>query len=473
MRLFPWPLSPTLSLEHPRRTRGRVAVMLLLIVSKLIASCPQLHAATTAPATRPATHPAEDVLLDDLERRSFRYFWDEASPTNGLIADRALADGGGARIASIAATGFGLTALCIADSRGWITHEQAYARALLTLRFLRDDAENVHGYFYHFLNLNTGKRAGHAELSSIDTALLVAGILTCREHFAGTEAADCAGQICDRVDWPWMLDGEKTLRMAWTPESGFLAARWSRFNEGMLLYLLGMGSGTHALPPECWDAWEHGPVITYAGMTFIQCPPLFTHQYPQAWFDLRGRRDDYADYFRNARLATLANRQFCVDLRARFPTYSEKLWGLTASDSATGYRAWGGPPARGAIDGTVVPCASAGSLPFAAPECLETLAFLRETFGDRIYRKYGFVDAFNPQTGWVDPDALGIDVGITLMMAENYRTGFVWRTFMRTPEAARALKAARFRSADPANAPPGESSVYPDAQSSRGRNAKR
>jgi hypothetical protein len=278
-------------------------------------------------------------------------------------------------------------------------------------------------------------------------------VLTARQHFAGTEVETIATELYHAVEWPWMLNGGQTLSMGWRPEEGFIASRWDEFNEGWLIYILGMGSPTHPLPAETWRAWKREPVITYAGMTYMQCPPLFTHQFPQAWLDVRGMRDDYADYFRNSVLGTLAHRRFCMELSGRFAGYGADMWGITASDSAKGYVAWGGPPEKAGavdpnIDGTVVPCAAGGSMPFAPAECVSALRAMRERFGDRVYRKYGFVDAFNPHTGWVNPDVIGIDVGITLLMAENARSGFVWKTLMRNPEVRRGLELAGFRKGD-------------------------
>ena len=397
--------------------------------------------------------PADEAFLDDLQRRSFLFLWEQADPETGLVRDRAGADGGPSAhprsrdVASIASVGFALSGIPVAARRGWVAPDDAYARTLLTLRFLHDRTPHVRGFFYHFLDLRTGRRVWDCELSSIDTALLMCGVLVARQHFAGTEAARLATRLYERVEWPWMLAGGTTLSMGWKPEGGgkFLESRWRDFSEGWLLYLLAMGSATHPLPPEAWHAWERSPRVTYAGRTFLQHPPLFVHQFPHAFFDVRGMRDDYADYFRNSVDATLAHRQFCADLRGRFPKFGEDLWGITSSDSAKGYVGWGGPPATDNLDGTVVPCAAAGSLPFAPAECLRTLRHMRDAYGDRAWKRYGFVDAFNPHTGWFNPDVIGIDVGITLLMAENARTGWVRECFMRNPEAARALKAAGFR----------------------------
>jgi hypothetical protein len=389
---------------------------------------------------------ADEKFLDDLEQRGVNFFVVEADPTTGLMPDRAKATGGAKDVASIASVGFGLSALCVGDKRGWVSHQEAYDHALKVLRFLRDREPAVHGFYYHFLNMHTGERVWNCEVSSIDTALLMAGVLTVRQHFQGTELATIADGLYQRVEWPWMSTPDGTLAMGWKPDQGFTTYRWSSFNEGPLIYLLGLGSRDHALSPQAWRAWRRDPIVTYAGLTFIQCPPLFTQQYPQAWFDLRGMRDDYADYFRNSQLATLAQRQWCVDeLSKQFPTYGPNIWGITASDGPHGYLAWGGPPAQGEIDGSVVPCAVAGSLAFEPRLCLDALEAMRQRYGDKAYLKYGFVDAFNPGSGWYDADVLGIDVGPTVLMAENCRSGFVWQTFMSSPEPGAALKAAGFR----------------------------
>lgn len=389
---------------------------------------------------------ADEKFLDDLERRGIAFFVDEADAVTGLMPDRAGANGGAKDVSSIASVGFGLTALCIADERGWINHQNAYDRAMRALRFLRDKAPQEHGLFYHFLNMRTVARTWNCEVSSIDTALLMCGVLTVRQHFASTELSALANELFERVDWPWLLAPNGMLSMGWKPESGFLGARWDQYNEGYLIYLLGMGSKTHSLPAESWRAWRRQPVVTSAGLSFLQCPPLFTHQYPQAWFDLRNQRDDYADYFRNAQLATLAQRQWCIDeLSKRFSSYGPDHWGISASDGPHNYQAWGGPPAQGDIDGSIVPCAAGGSLAFEPRLCLDALKAMRQQYGDKSFLKYGFVDAFNPVTNWYNADVLGIDVGITVLMAENARSAFVWKTFMSCEEAQRALRAAGFR----------------------------
>lgn len=417
----------------------------------------------------PASLPGKDVLtaadqafLDDLERRGIQYFVDEADPVTGLMPDRAKANGGTSSPASIASVGFGLTALCIGDERGWVPHQQAYDRSLRVLSFMRDHVEQVHGYFYHFLNMHTGQREWNCEVSDIDTALLMAGVLSVRQHFPGTELASVADGLYQRVDWGWLKAPDGTLYMGWKPETGFIQAKWESFCEGPpLIYLLGMGSKSHPLPPQVWNAWRRQPVVTYLGLTFMQCPPLFTHQYPQCWFDLRGVRDNYADYYRDSQLATLAQRQWCMDeLSKQFSTYGPNVWGLTASDSEHGYTAWGGPPSQGEIDGSVVPCAAAGSLAFEPRLCLDALETMRRQFGEKGYLKYGFVDALNPSNGWYNPDVLGIDIGPTVLMAENCRSEFVWKMFMSCPEVTAALKVAGFRPLNAADQTPVTTSLF-------------
>ncbi len=404
---------------------------------------------TQAPQAQPRPFEGTDgQLLDEIERACFSFFWNEASPVTGQVKDRARAAGPDQRLmASIAATGFGLAGLCIGDARGFKPSKEIAERVRLTLRFACDKLPHVHGFFYHFLNMNTGERWAKCELSSIDSSIFLCGILTARQHFRDQEIQDLATRIYERVDWPWMQNGGDSLSMGWHPESGFLNARWDHYCELTMIYLLGIGSPTHPLPPQTWQAWSR-PEMTYAGITYISGrDPLFVHQYSQAFYDFRGRRDSYADYFQNSVKATRAHKLFCLSLHDRFPDYTDDLWGITASDYPHGYTVWGGPPLIGPVDGSVVPCAAGGSLPFLYHDCIKVLRNLRGSFGDRLWSRYGFLDAFNPLTGWVDSDVLGIDLGITMLMAENQRTGFVWNTFMKNPEAGRAMAKAGFQPA--------------------------
>jgi hypothetical protein len=392
--------------------------------------------------------PADASFLDKVEHGLFLYFDEQADPVTGLVADRARADGTNRpELSSIAATGFGLTALCVGAQRGWIPYAVAEARVRKTLEFLRDGMPHVHGFYYHFIYIKTGERAGRSEVSSIDTALLLAGVLTVRQYFPTPEIERAARAIYERVDWEWIRDGKETLSMGWTPERGFLPAHWVQYNECLMLYLMALGSPTKPIPAECWTAFKRSQVVCYAGQTFIQCAPLFTHQYSQAWFDFRGQRDDVADYFRNSTYATLAQRQFCCDQRATFPRWSENLWGLTAADTVKGYCVFGTEDVKdlARLDGTLVPCAPGGSLPFAPVECLAALKEMDRQYGRQIFKRYGFVDAFNPQTGWVGADVIGIDAGIMLVMAENLRSELTWKHFMKNPEIQAAMKKAKFR----------------------------
>lgn len=398
----------------------------------------------------------DDELLDDLSRRAFQYFQDQADPHTGLVLDRTRTDGSrvaGAShdVASIAAIGFGLTALSIGAQRGWIDRQQATGRVRAALRFFAEDATHEHGWFYHFLDAATGARVWQCELSSIDTALLLAGVLTAREAFADAGIAQSARRIFERVDFGWMRNGDPLLLShGWKPETGFLRSRWNRYSELPILYLLGIASPAFPLPPKSWSAWER-PRMSYGVYSYVSGGALFTHQYPQAWVDLRGLHDappSGIDYFANSTTATRAHRAFCLDLARRFPkSYSDNVWGITASDSVKGYVGWGGPPEDPATDGTVVPCAAGGSVMFAPDICIPALRAMRERFGDRIYGRYGFCDAFNPTTGWIDTDVLGIDLGIMLLSAENLRSGAVWRWFGQNPEIPQAITLAGFQRA--------------------------
>ncbi len=387
-------------------------------------------------------------LLNDLERAAFEFFWNEANPHTGLIRDRANADGVDARLTgSIAALGFGLTGLCIGYERGFRSHIEITERVRKTLRFLAHDAPTINGFLYHFVNIENGNRSGFSELSPIDMAIFLCGVLTCREFFYDNEIRRDATEIYNRVQWPWALNGGNTFSLDWTPELGFSKLRWDSYSELMMLYLLAIGSPAHPIPVQSWHDIKR-PWLVYQGYRYISVPaPLFIHQFSHAWFDFRDRQDQYSDYFQNSVIACKAHRQFCQQLSGRFPCYSEKVWGITASDSSRGYVAWGGPPMQGPIDGSIVPAAAAGSLPFIYPEAIAVLKNLRAYYGKQIWKRYGFVDAFNPLTGWAASDVIGIDVGISMLMAENARTQFVWNTFMRNREVTAAMELVGFRSA--------------------------
>jgi hypothetical protein len=417
------------------------------LLALVVLSIPQQGAAAAVRAARLSA--AEAAFLEDLSRRTFRYFAEQSNPETGLVLDRARTDGSPhdehhRNVASIAATGFGLTAWCIAAERKWVSAEQARKRVHATLRFFAERAVHQHGWFYHWLDAATGQRVWNSEVSSIDTALLLAGVLTARQYFRNdSRIVRLATTIYERVDFQWMLNGHPMLLShGWRPETGFIIHRWDRYSEHTILSMLAAGSETHPISPEAWYAWKRDRT-NYAGYNYVDGGPLFIHQYSHAWIDYRGLRESkppHVDYFANSVDATLAHRRFCIELSREFPAYSSNMWGITASDSIKGYVAWGGPPRDRAIDGTVVPCAAAGSLMFTPELSLAALREMHRRFGARVYGRFGFADAFNPNTGWVNPDVIGIDLGITLLAAENLRSEDVWRWFMRNPEVQRAIR---------------------------------
>ena len=399
---------------------------------------------------------SDDAFLEDLSKRSFLFFWEQADEGTGIVRDRAGTDGGptsnesAREVGSIASVGFGLSGMCIAAERGWVPRDRAIDRTRVTLRFFASRSQHEHGWFYHFINLRTGAREWRSELSSIDTALLLAGVLTVRQCFSSdAEIHRLAGDIYRRVDFHWMLAGDpRVLSHGWKPDAGFLEGRWDHYCELMILYMLAIGSPTHPIPAESWRAWSR-PSMTFERYRYVGgADPLFVHQYAHAWIDFRGWKEQAApavDWFENSIVATRAHKAFCLGLAREFPGYGKDVWGITASDSRKGYVAWGGPPRHEAIDGSVVPAAAAGSLMFAPDITVPALREMHRRFGARVYGRYGFADAFHPTDGWVDPDVIGIDLGITLLSAENLRTGRVWTWFMRNPEVrdgmARAARA--------------------------------
>jgi hypothetical protein len=434
-------------MSTPRDRWSRRQILGLL--SGMIASVPPI-AGWQMPESRTREDLASGLsasdlqLLDDIERAAFQFFWREVGLSTGLVKDRATTqstDTG--TLSSIASTGFGLTGFCIADLHGYQPRAALKQRIMSILNFLLTRVEAENGFFYHYMDLNTGARAGASEISSIDTAILVCGALSCREYFNDVRITELATELYNRVNWRWMLNQGSTLSKGWVPESGFMRDRWHTYSEAMMLYLLAMGSATHAIPPTSWNAWTR-PLYDYQGLRYITGKaPLFIHQFSHAWFDFRKRRDSFADYFQNSVVATQAHKLFCLSLATRFPDYTAALWGISASDTVNGYAAWGGPPAMGPIDGSIVPSASAGSIPFLPSDCLAVLRNIHTNFS-RAWTRYGFVNAFNPLTGWYDPYVVGIGTGIALLMAENYRTQLIWNTFMKAPEIHRAMSLAGF-----------------------------
>jgi hypothetical protein len=415
--------------------------------------------ALLAPALGPMPARAditESALLDSLQHTAFLYFWEQANPANGLIKDRSTA---GSKC-SIAADGFGLSAICIGVDHGWVSRENARTRVLTTLNTFWSGPQGpallgmmgYKGWFYHFLEMDTGQRSGSTELSSIDTALLLAGILDAKMYFDQDDPSEnqiraLADSIYQRVDFKWMQNLGTGIRMGWKPESGFLANQWTGYNEAMILYILAIGSPVpaKATPGSAWTTWTYYyNWNTQYGYTYIIFPPLFGHQYSHCWVDFRGIQDQFCrnhgiTYFDNSRRATLAQQAYSIDDPFN-RGYTDSLWGLTASDVQGGYNARGAPPTQN-DDGTIAPTAPGGSIAFAPEICIPTL---RNMYGlialyPTLWGRYGFKDAFNLGSGWVDTDWLGIDQGPFIMMIENYRTGMPWGRFMRDADVQNGL----------------------------------
>jgi hypothetical protein len=420
----------------------------------------------------------DTVFLDSLSKKTFNFFWDLPDSVTGNQPDRWPSKS----FSSIAATGFGLTSYLVGVNRGYITRDQAAQRVLKTLKFFNeshkgDEVSGVSGYkglFYHFIDMRTGLRFHEVELSTIDTGLLMAGILSCQSFFDKESAVEIeirnlADSLFLSVEWDWAMNKGNTMTMGWNPEKGFLEARWRGYNEGMILYIMGLGSPTHSIPQDSWVAWtktyQWG---NYLGKEQINFGPLFGHQYSHMYIDFKGIQDEYMrkkgiDYFENSRRATLTNRQYCITNPAGWVGYDKNIWGLTACDgpgnddnsnpniSFDGYSARGAAQWHVNDDGTISPTAAGGSIPFAPEFCIPALQTMHEKYGDKIYSKYGFIDAFNlsyinknEYQGWFDTDYLGIDQGPILIQLENYRSSFVWDLMKKNKYIVSGLKKAGF-----------------------------
>ncbi|HEY0510748.1 MAG TPA: glucoamylase family protein [Thermoanaerobaculia bacterium] len=447
-----------------------------------------------APPADPAgfASPAGDrALLDDVQRRSFHYFWDLADPRTLLIPDRAPTPS----FSSIAAVGFGLTVYGIGAERGYVPRERAAERTLATLRSLLamkqgPGARGVSGYkgfFYHFLDMRTAERFKTVELSTVDTSLLMAGVLFAQSYFDREDATEsairaAAEELYGRVDWPWEQARRPAISMGWTPEEGFHSYDWKGYNEAMIVIILALGSPTHPVAPDAWaeytktDRWG-----TFHGQEHILFAPLFGHQYSHVWIDFRGIQDAVMrahgiagyDYFQNSRRATLAQHAYAIANPNGYRDYGDHVWGLTACDGPMDAtvtidgrrREFHGYTARGATaddvrdDGTIAPTAAISSIVFTPELSLPALREMSHRYGTRLYAKYGFLDAFNPtlrtsqgvtsgrvdpELGWFDTDYLGIDQGPIVAMIENYRSGLVWKTMRKNPHVVRGLQRAGF-----------------------------
>ncbi|CAL6018670.1 Putative_glucoamylase [Hexamita inflata] len=382
-------------------------------------------------------------FLEKMQRDQFNFFWDEANPLTGQNKDRTTVDGSvdNHPQSSIAATGFGLAACVIGAERGFKSKQEIEARVVTTLSFIKNNMTNMHGFYYHFVDMNTGEQVWDCEISSIDTTLLMVGVLTARSYFSTNKQIQAlATELYDAVDWPWMLNNRDVFSMGFQ-NGKFIEARWDENSELMMIILLALGSKTHPVPLSTWEAFAR-PIYTYGNETFVFAnAPLFTHQFSHAFFDFKDKIDLFkVNYFENSIKATRAHKQFCLSLN--YSTYNEDTWGITASDYIGGYTAWGGPPARGPIDGSLVPCACGGSLPFL-DECADVLFNIYQKY-PKSYQKYGFVDAFNPLSEWYGTCSLGIDLGITLVQTENYLTNLINKEFMKNAEMQNAMELAGF-----------------------------
>ncbi len=425
---------------------------------------------------RPA---AFDPFLDTLQHRTFNYFWELTDPSNGLTPDRAPTK----TFSSVAAVGFALTAYPVGVERRYVTRTQAAQRALTTIRFFWSAPQGTdavratghRGFYYHFLHLDTGLRYKDVELSTIDTGLLLAGVLMCQSYFDGASSIErdiraYADSVYRRVDWQWAMNGSGRMSMGWHPESGFIKADWHGYNEAMILYTLALGSPTHPIDASAWTEWTKTYVwATYYGKDFVSFGPLFGHQYSHCWIDYRGIRDAYMrgkkmDYFENSRRATYTHRAYAKQNPRGFEGYSDSIWGLTACDGPGDaelmiggtLRKFAGYDARGASvdwtndDGTIAPTAAGGSVAFAPEICVPALKAMKNTYGAKVWRTYGFIDAFNPTfernsvKGWFDDDYIGIDQGPIVIMIENLRSGFVWDTMKKNTYIRRGLERAGF-----------------------------
>ena len=471
--------------------------------------------ATSGPPTG-VTPPAQ-VLPDltqaqfseELTKRTFDYFWDTTDRTHCLAPDRWPSN----PFSSIASTGFALTAFGIGAERGYVARDEAAKRTRDCLDFYWNAPQGAavggvtgyKGFFYHFLNNEDGTRHGKTELSTVDTSLFLGGVLFAQSYYdrdtpVEAEIRDLAEKIYARVDWSFVQrensdipsengGGPKAIAMGWYPERGnggdFGTHDWVGYNEGMLVYILALGSPTHALSKEAWDkGWaahldkDWG---SFYGQQFLQFEPLFGHQYSHVWVDFRGIRDDFMrrkgiDYFENSRRATLSQRAYGADNPNRWTDYSADIWGWTASDgpgyskdeysvngrlrSFNGYMARGVSSVRIVDDGTVVPTAPGGSVAFAPEVAIPALMAMRAKYGARLYTRYGFKDAINPsftfpqaqsrsgavdpRQGWVANDYLGIDQGPILAMMENHRSGLIWQIMRKNPHIVRGLRRIGF-----------------------------
>src|SRR5437773_5052549 len=414
-------------------------------------------------------------LLDGLQADAFKYFLHEVNPANGLVVDCTKEN----FPCSIAATGLALSAYPLGVDRGFLSRREAVERTLTTLRFFANseqskspEATGYKGFYYHFLDMKTGRRTWDCELSTIDSTFLIAGALTAAEYFNRDvederEIRTLADAIYARADWQWAQNRGVTVTHGWKPESGFIKYRWQGYNEALILYVLGLASPTHPLPAKSYQAWTR----TYKwkklyGQEFLFAGPLFIHQLSHMWIDFRGIQDEYMrqraiDYFENSRRATYIQQQYAIRNPRGFTGYGEYIWGLTASDGpGPASKKIGGKLIRffdyinrgipnGPDDGTLAPWAVVASLPFTPEIVLPSIQYFDGTFPE-MTSKYGFKCSFNPTFSgdsgekWISKGYYGLDQGPIVLMIENYRSEFLWRLMRRCPYIIDGLRRAGF-----------------------------
>jgi len=425
------------------------------------------------------SHNLSEARLDAMQHHCFEYFLRETNPKNGLVADKTQPGSP----ASIAAVGFALAAYPVGVERGWMTRADALARTLALLRFFwasrqstAHDATGHKGFYYHFLDMRTGQRAGLCELSTVDSAFLLAGMLAAAAYFDHDEQDEqtvrtLSDALYRRVDWAWACNGGATVSHGWTPERGFLPCRWRGYDEATLLYVLGLGSPTHPLPTESYAAWTSSyEWKTIYGYELLYGGPLFIHQYSHVWLDMRGIQDAFArdkgiDYCENSRRATYVQQEYAIRNPQDFVGYGANFWGLTASDgpgwttrrikgierSFFDYAARGAP--YGPDDGTVAPWAVAASLPFAPEIVLPTLQHFQDAYpqvtGEYCFKcsiNLSFSDAAESDhhAGWTSLYHYGINLGPVVLMCENYRSDLLWRLMRACPYVVAGLRRAGF-----------------------------
>lgn len=405
----------------------------------------------------------DEAMLDSIQLKTFQFFLHEHHPEWGIVKDRA-ADWAPS---SIAACGFALPCFAIGAGRGWISREEAAGITLRMLRFFMDSEQSADslavghkGFYYHFLRMDTGKREWSCELSSIDTGLLMMGVIFARNYYDRNNETEqeirlLAGMMLDRIDWNFMdMPGNSrhpyTISMGWTPEKGQHDWGWTGYNEALFLYILAAGSGMENVE-KSYDSWlsTYKWQTPYEGLSHVAFPPLFGHQFSQAFIDFRGvgdrfMKDKGIDYFENSRRATYVQREYAIENPHGWVGYDSLCWGVTASDGPTekynfddkvflGYagRGTSGPEYNYFDDGTIAPYGPLSSLPFAPEIVIPTARNMIEKYGDRLWGKYGFYDSFNPTANWVNDDWIGIDQGPMMIMIENFRTGLVWDYVMK------------------------------------------